>query len=127
MPAQGAGLAGLAFEVPDIEAADARAHLLGARRVERSRRSDEQDLRGVFAPDEEIAAIKALGCNGAIVGRALYEDRFTLPEAIATALRDALARRPALEAASAALKVRRQAAWRAPAEKVARMLAAARR
>lgn len=48
---QGAGLAGLAFEVPDIEAADARAHLLGARRVERSRRSDEQDLRGVFAPD----------------------------------------------------------------------------
>lgn len=36
---------------------------------------------------DDIAAIKALGCNGAIVGRALYEDRFTLPEAIATAKR----------------------------------------
>ncbi|MFN3879531.1 MAG: 1-(5-phosphoribosyl)-5-[(5-phosphoribosylamino)methylideneamino]imidazole-4-carboxamide isomerase [Brevundimonas sp.] len=34
---------------------------------------------------EDIAAVKALGCNGAIVGRALYENRFTLPEAIATA------------------------------------------
>ena len=33
----------------------------------------------------DIAAIKALGCQGAIVGRALYEDRFTLPDAIATA------------------------------------------
>ena len=36
---------------------------------------------------DDIAAVKALGCNGAIVGRALYEDRFTLPEAIATAKR----------------------------------------
>ena len=26
-----------------------------------------------------------VGCNGAIVGRALYENRFTLPEAIAAA------------------------------------------
>jgi phosphoribosylformimino-5-aminoimidazole carboxamide ribotide isomerase len=34
---------------------------------------------------EDLAAVKALGCNGAIVGRALYENRFTLPEAIATA------------------------------------------
>ena len=33
----------------------------------------------------DIAAIKALGCQGAVVGRALYEDRFTLPDAIATA------------------------------------------
>lgn len=48
---QGTSLAGLAFEVPDIEAADNRAHLLGARGVQRSRRQDEQDLRGVFAPD----------------------------------------------------------------------------
>jgi tripartite-type tricarboxylate transporter receptor subunit TctC len=31
------------------------------------------------------AAVKALGCNGAIVGRALYENRFTLPQAIAAA------------------------------------------
>ena len=28
-------------------------------------------------------AVKALGCNGAIVGRALYENRFTLEEALA--------------------------------------------
>ncbi|MFN6981020.1 MAG: 1-(5-phosphoribosyl)-5-[(5-phosphoribosylamino)methylideneamino]imidazole-4-carboxamide isomerase [Brevundimonas sp.] len=34
---------------------------------------------------EDLAAVKSLGCNGAIVGRALYENRFTLPEAIATA------------------------------------------
>lgn len=34
---------------------------------------------------EDILAVKALGCNGAIVGRALYEGRFTLPEAIAAA------------------------------------------
>ncbi|WP_426024332.1 1-(5-phosphoribosyl)-5-[(5-phosphoribosylamino)methylideneamino]imidazole-4-carboxamide isomerase [Brevundimonas sp. PWP3-1b1] len=36
---------------------------------------------------EDIAAVKALGCHGVIVGRALYEGRFTLPEAIATAKR----------------------------------------
>lgn len=42
---------------------------------------------GGVASLDDIAAIKALGCNGAIVGRALYEDRFTLPEAIATAKR----------------------------------------
>jgi len=34
---------------------------------------------------EDLAAVKALGCNGAIVGRALYENRFTLPEALAAA------------------------------------------
>lgn len=34
---------------------------------------------------DDIAAITALGCDGAIVGRALYENRFTLPQAIATA------------------------------------------
>lgn len=34
---------------------------------------------------DDIAAVKALGCNGVIVGRALYEGRFTLPEAIAAA------------------------------------------
>ncbi len=36
---------------------------------------------------EDIAAVKALGCHGVIVGRALYEGRFTLPEAIAAAKR----------------------------------------
>ncbi|MBN9466611.1 1-(5-phosphoribosyl)-5-[(5-phosphoribosylamino)methylideneamino]imidazole-4-carboxamide isomerase [Brevundimonas sp.] len=34
---------------------------------------------------DDIRAIKALGCHGAIVGRALYENRFTLPQAIAAA------------------------------------------
>lgn len=34
---------------------------------------------------DDLIAVKALGCNGAIVGRALYENRFTLPEAIAVA------------------------------------------
>lgn len=34
---------------------------------------------------DDLSAVKALGCNGAIVGRALYENRFTLPEAIAAA------------------------------------------
>ncbi|QYC10433.1 1-(5-phosphoribosyl)-5-[(5-phosphoribosylamino)methylideneamino]imidazole-4-carboxamide isomerase [Brevundimonas nasdae] len=34
---------------------------------------------------DDLSAVKALGCNGVIVGRALYENRFTLPEAIAAA------------------------------------------
>ena len=42
---------------------------------------------GGVASLDDIAAVKALGCNGAIVGRALYEGRFTLPEAIAAAKR----------------------------------------
>jgi len=40
---------------------------------------------GGVASLDDIAAVKALGCNGAIVGRALYEGRFALPEAIAAA------------------------------------------
>ncbi|WP_295708786.1 1-(5-phosphoribosyl)-5-[(5-phosphoribosylamino)methylideneamino]imidazole-4-carboxamide isomerase [uncultured Brevundimonas sp.] len=42
---------------------------------------------GGVASLDDIAAVKSLGCNGAIVGRALYEGRFTLPEAIAAAKR----------------------------------------
>lgn len=34
---------------------------------------------------EDLKAVRAMGCDGAIVGRALYEDRFTLTEAIAAA------------------------------------------
>ena len=34
---------------------------------------------------DDLAAVKAVGADGAIVGRALYEGRFTLPEALATA------------------------------------------
>ncbi|MEN5361952.1 1-(5-phosphoribosyl)-5-[(5-phosphoribosylamino)methylideneamino]imidazole-4-carboxamide isomerase [Brevundimonas intermedia] len=54
----------------------------------RQRRPDLvlQASGGVSSLDD-IAAVKALGCHGVIVGRALYEDRFTLPEAIATAKR----------------------------------------
>ena len=52
----------------------------------RQRRPDLvlQASGGVSSLDD-IRAIKALGCHGAIVGRALYENRFTLPEAIAAA------------------------------------------
>lgn len=54
----------------------------------RQRRPDLvlQASGGVSSLDD-IAAVKALGCHGVIVGRALYEGRFTLPEAIATARR----------------------------------------
>jgi len=31
----------------------------------------------------DLVAVRDLGCSGAIVGRALYEGRFTLPEALA--------------------------------------------
>ena len=40
---------------------------------------------GGVASLEDIAATRGLGCHGAIVGRALYEGRFTLAEAIAAA------------------------------------------
>jgi len=40
---------------------------------------------GGIASLDDIAAVRSLGCNGVIVGRALYEGRFTLPEAIAAA------------------------------------------
>ena len=54
----------------------------------RQRRPDLvlQASGGVSSLDD-IKAVKALGCHGVIVGRALYEGRFTLPEAIATARR----------------------------------------
>ena len=42
-------------------------------------------LTGGVSSIEDILAAKAIGCDGAIVGRALYENRFTLPDAIATA------------------------------------------
>ena len=32
---------------------------------------------------EDIRAVRALGCQGAIVGRALYEGRLTLADALA--------------------------------------------
>lgn len=52
----------------------------------RQRRPDLvlQASGGVSSLDD-IAAVKSLGCHGVIVGRALYEGRFTLPEAIAAA------------------------------------------
>ena len=33
---------------------------------------------------EDLAALKAIGCDGAIIGRALYEGRFTLSDALET-------------------------------------------
>ncbi|RZJ77436.1 MAG: hypothetical protein EON88_35405 [Brevundimonas sp.] len=34
---------------------------------------------------DDIAAVRDLGCDGVIVGRALYEGRFTLEAALETA------------------------------------------
>lgn len=48
---RGASLAALGFDVEDMEATAERARLLGAVRIERTQRSDEQVLRGVRAPD----------------------------------------------------------------------------
>ncbi len=33
---------------------------------------------------EDVLAVRALGCRGAIVGRAIYEGRLDLAEAVAT-------------------------------------------
>jgi phosphoribosylformimino-5-aminoimidazole carboxamide ribotide isomerase len=38
---------------------------------------------GGIASIDHLAAIRALGCRGAIVGRALYEGAFTVREALA--------------------------------------------
>jgi len=38
---------------------------------------------GGIATIADLVAVRDLGCSGAIVGRALYEGRFTLPEALA--------------------------------------------
>ncbi len=35
-----------------------------------------------IATTNDLRAVRALGCAGAIVGRALYEGRFTLEEAL---------------------------------------------
>lgn len=43
---------------------------------------------GGVATLDDITAIKALGCHGVIVGRAIYEGRFTLPDAITAARRE---------------------------------------
>jgi phosphoribosylformimino-5-aminoimidazole carboxamide ribotide isomerase len=42
---------------------------------------------GGVASLEDVAAVAALGCEGVIVGRALYEGRFTLAEAMAAGAR----------------------------------------
>ena len=54
----------------------------------RRRRQDLvlQASGGVSSLDD-LTAVKAVGAQGAIVGRALYEGRFTLPEALVTAVR----------------------------------------
>lgn len=40
---------------------------------------------GGVASVEDLQAVRAIGCDGAIVGRALYEGRFTVVEALAVA------------------------------------------
>lgn len=80
--------------------------------------------------NEALGGDKALVLSDTSILRSMFGDAalFTrnTPEDIAATLREALDRRPGLEAASATLKARRQSEWRAPAEQVARMLAAAR-
>jgi phosphoribosylanthranilate isomerase len=39
---------------------------------------------GGIATLDDLRAVRSIGCRGAIVGRALYEGRFTLRDAIAT-------------------------------------------
>lgn len=50
------------------------------------RRSDlKVQASGGVASVEDLQAVRAIGCDGAIVGRALYEGRFTVAEALAVA------------------------------------------
>lgn len=66
--------------------------------------------------NEALGAHRALVLSDTRILRAMFGDAALMaenrPEALAAALRGALAQRPALEARSAALKVRRQAEWR---------------
>jgi len=47
---------------------------------------------GGIATIADLVAVRDLGCAGALVGRALYEGRFTLPEALAAVATDQRAR-----------------------------------
>jgi phosphoribosylformimino-5-aminoimidazole carboxamide ribotide isomerase len=40
---------------------------------------------GGIATLDDIRRVAAIGCTGCIVGRALYDDAFTLPDALAAA------------------------------------------
>jgi len=77
--------------------------------------------------NEALGADKALVLSDTRILRAMFADAALFarntPEDLAARLREALARRPELEARSAALKARRLQDWRVPAEVVARMLA----
>lgn len=49
----------------------------------KERRPDVQlQASGGVSSLQDLAALKAIGCDGAIIGRALYEGRFTLAEAL---------------------------------------------
>jgi phosphoribosylformimino-5-aminoimidazole carboxamide ribotide isomerase len=51
----------------------------------RKRRPDFRlQASGGLAELEDLALVRDLGCDGAIIGRALYEGRFTLPQALNT-------------------------------------------
>ncbi len=81
------GLASVGVTTFEVTAID-RDGLLGGpdlellRRVIRLGRGDIIASGGISSVDD-IVAVRELGCSGAIVGRALYEGRFTLPEAFA--------------------------------------------
>lgn len=42
---------------------------------------------------DDVSSLALMHCNGAIIGRALYEDRFSLPEALAAASNEKMSRR----------------------------------
>lgn len=77
--------------------------------------------------NEALGVDKALVLSDTRVLRSMFGAAALMaentPEDLAAKLREALARQGELEARSAALKTRRLAEWRAPAETVARMLA----
>ena len=60
--------------VPDVD----------AQVLDRRRRPDLRvQASGGVSSLPDLAAARAIGCDGAIVGRALYEGRFTVTEALA--------------------------------------------
>ena len=82
------------------------------------------DVEGIqlSVANEALGAHRALVLSDTRILRAMFGEAALFaqntPEGLAARLREAMARRPELEARSAALKARRQADWRAAAAAV---------
>ncbi|MGX1803296.1 HisA/HisF-related TIM barrel protein, partial [Brevundimonas naejangsanensis] len=57
-----------------------KLHLLGEARTRRPKLKIQAS--GGVATLDDLTAARAIGCDGAIVGRAIYEGRFTVVEAL---------------------------------------------